>query len=70
MTTKENNGWIKIESEDDLPKGGGDYWVFNNNKANIAVYYKDALLWEYELYEYTIKPTHYQPIIKLQPPIY
>jgi len=24
-----NNGWIKIESDDDLPKNSGDFWIIN-----------------------------------------
>lgn len=32
---EDNNGWVKIESEDDLPKGYGLYEVFT--KTNIYV---------------------------------
>lgn len=71
-----NNGWIKIESEADLPKdkygmyhvvakenffceepknqGIDDYWLNDNNKAKNWI--KDF--------------SHYQPIVKPQPPLH
>lgn len=57
-----NNGWIKIESEADLPKEIEDYWVLRKNETtprlckwlNISVGYH----------------THYQPIVKPLKPIY
>jgi len=62
-----NNGWIKIESENDLPKEKGDYFVCvdgvqpNNNIMHlqqlISLAYDDLI-------------SHYQPIKKPQPPIY
>lgn len=66
-----NNGWVKIESKDDLPKNSGEYYVidkfmetnpcreFFDNKAYIS-------LNERWLHRYT----HYQPIEKPKPPIY
>ena len=60
-----NNGWIRIESEDDLPKESSNYWVMQSDKRiqTIKEYFDNK---EY----YNITATHYQPIIKLQPPIY
>lgn len=57
-----NNGWIKIESEADLPKEMGDYLVIMPDGDIRATFI-------------TSKPqkvgfTHYQPIIKPNPPIY
>lgn len=66
-----NNGWIKIESEDDLPKENGyfftksDVWwepyyridVFCGKLANSFENGKSCF-------------THYQPIQKPKPPIY
>ena len=62
-----NNGWIKIESENDLPKEGmTNYLICVDNMPSIHVHnlrqvmslYKDGMI------------THYQPIIKPEPPIY
>lgn len=72
-----NNGWIKIESESDLPKitmGNKDYkyWIFHS----------DGLISDLPLsWIFTFKQmekqgktnntiTHYQPIQKPKPPIY
>jgi hypothetical protein len=59
-----NNGWIRIESEDDLPNhklwfsDGKDVWQGN--------------LFEMEFFAKRINTlaTHYQPIVKPKPPIY
>lgn len=66
-----NNGWIKIESEADLPKDNGitDYHVFmftNQYKYIRRTYKKNQVkeLWEQE------EITHYQRIEKPKPPIY
>lgn len=66
-----NNGWIKIESEADLPKDNGliDYHVFKltNQYKHIRATYKNievSKLWEQD------EITHYQPIEKPKPPIY
>lgn len=65
-----NNGWIKIESEDDLPKESGwyDFQVYPQRayKPNYTYWHKGAtkIGWFVETY------THYQPIIKRQAPIY
>jgi len=69
-----NNKWIKIESEDDLPEQGGSYYVTRCDKVETAVYVKDNR-WLVKGNDYpktTIlhSITHYQPIQKPQPPIY
>lgn len=64
---EDNNGWIKIENEEDLPKENGIYWTLR--KGLIVPLYKEIfndLNKEYWLNTYT----HYQPIEKPKPPIY
>jgi len=67
MTKLENNnGWIKIESEKDLPKKELEYFVKRKNvKGTVirqfVISHTKAWLKCY---------THYQPITKPQPPIY
>jgi len=56
-----NNGWIKIESEDDLPKEPEFYWVIDKNGIMHQVHYKDITV------RYC---SHYQLIQKPKPPIY
>lgn len=60
-----NNGWIKIESELDLPKITGHYWSYNG---------KEVLDDYFEYNNYWLKRwkfvTYYQPITKPEPPIY
>lgn len=58
----ENNyGWIKIESESDLPKTPDFYWCRDNNGAIHQIYYEDITV------GYS---THYQPIVKPREPLY
>lgn len=61
-----NNGWIRIESEADLPKEG--YYFVAKNKTVIETSYfmpdNDFSLIEWR------NITHYQPIEKPKPPIY
>lgn len=60
-----NNGWIKIESEDDLPKEDLVYWVVKDNQII------DMEVWEISLAFHNKRNiTHYQPIEKPKPPIY
>lgn len=66
-----NNGWIKIESEDDLPKHKGDYFVYTRNKEIETVYADgDISLMEHTSKSWIRNFTHYQPIEKPKPPIY
>lgn len=57
-----NNGWIKINSEEDFPKESGEYWVVHNNKISHRIIVKDSYIDKYT--------THYQPIEKPKPPLY
>lgn len=62
-----NNGWIKIESEADLPISNGIYWTLRVN--SIVPLYKEIfndMDNQYWLDNYT----HYQPITKPLKPIY
>lgn len=57
----DNNGWIKIKSEKDLPTENGFYWTIN----------KKGLIFQNHIED--IEPfhhTHYQPIVKPLKPIY
>lgn len=65
MTKQENNnGWIKIESEDDLPI----HQVWLSNGKDVWQGY----LFKLETFAERINTlaTHYQPIEKPKPPIY
>lgn len=65
---EDNNGWIKIESEDDLPKENNEYyWTITENDKDIKERWFNKFFNEYEGEG---KVTHYQPIIKPKPPIY
>ena len=62
INLEHNNGWIKIESEEQrFPDE--DLWICNFN-GNKQPFIHDAYDFIPEKY------THYQPIEKLQPPIY
>jgi len=68
-----NNGWIKIESESDLPKGNGTFWILDKVLGVRSGEWKQAPneIEHKKACEFWIKrATHYQPIIKPQPPIY
>lgn len=64
---KNNNGWIRIEGEEDLPKDSFNYYAFCSNGSvmtfNDFEYYKKYIIPE-------LKVTHYQPIVKPEKPIY
>ena len=69
-----NRDWIKIESEDDLPKLTINYHVLKNGTLT-EVLYAGKNRWfvngrNYPLTTEIAEITHYQPIIKPQPPIY
>lgn len=63
---EDNNGWQKIEGDQDLPKENGMY----------NVYYKDGTIssryYDVRLNDWNVEPkaTHYQPIVKPKPPLY
>ena len=62
-----NNGWIKIESEADLPKKEYETFLIYTSKTKtqaVDVFYKNKAGWWME------KVTHYQPIISPLLPVY
>lgn len=62
-----NNGWIKIESEADLPKTSNDFLVYNKEKEIlIKAFIPRSIISSVWLQEIT----HYQPIEKPKPPLY
>lgn len=65
---EDNNGWIKIESKNDLPKERIVCWWFDKHQGEICGEFlnngKD------EVNFILANATHYQPIIKPKPPIY
>ena len=81
MGIENNRGWIKIESQADLPKD--DEFKFNET---FLVYYCckgcSNMIFKGSIDKYTLKfrditnklekekVTHYQPIVKPEPPIY
>jgi len=62
-----NNGWITIESEADLPKDSSAYWVWRSDErvSSLNDYESDKSYF----FPY-LKATHYQPIEKPLPPIH
>jgi len=63
-----NNGWIKIESEADLPSEIDYYWIKDKSGSiEICKYYgKEDLAYRVWITQFI----HYHPIIKPQQPIY
>lgn len=66
LNIENNNGWIKIESEKDLPKETGHYWVKRGRE--ISVNY--IIVPESFHSCFLANLTHYKPIEKPKPPIY
>lgn len=71
---EENNGWIKIESESDLPKENNlDCYVFRNGELEMATFDNETKkFYDFETaYDRRLKyVTHYQPILKPDLPLY
>lgn len=67
-----NNGWIRIESEADLPKETGQYWAIVNADFGIDIlnYWSGARKFEDIETENRVFVTHYQPIQKPKKPIF
>lgn len=65
---EDNNGWIKIESENDLPKKRGSFWTFVEGKEVVMNTFNT-----FDNMEFTFdngKITHYQQLIKPNEPLY
>lgn len=68
-----NNGWIKIESEDDLPKDEENlnYWVMEDEQIVHAKFMPESKRWYCDIdLNLRLFPSHYQPMVKPKPPIY
>lgn len=66
-----NNGWVKIESEDDLPNTDGksvEFW-FLTKHGNITTNCFSDLMKNKKI-QYSKVYSHYQPIEKPKPPLY
>lgn len=57
-----NNGWIKIESEEDLPNY--DVWLYSSTGTHISRFFTQ------DGFPINRLCTHYQTIEKPEPPIY
>lgn len=76
----DNNGWIRINSEDDLPKKDGYYWVIDEEGDRWVTYYindgRSFLLDQTEYGELNPLPlnphhfTHYKPVPDPGRPVY
>ncbi len=66
-----NNGWIKIESEDDLPKETDTYFFIGRITCKIMKDYftADSKVNGFNNCQFNLY-SHYQPIQKPKPPIY
>ena len=65
-----NRWWIKIESEEDLPKESGFYFGKDYEFGTDIMYFDfETKKWK-DLSGYIQRVTHYQPIVKPEPPIY
>ena len=65
-----NNGWVKIESEKDLPKESGLYFGKDYEFGTDMTFFDfETKEWE-DSNGYLLNITHYQPIEKPKPPIY
>ena len=65
-----NNGWIKIESEEDLPKNDMYVHIIFNKKVNIAFLCNGELYNPNKVKYYKKGVTHYKPIEESTLPIY
>lgn len=67
-----NNGWIKIENEADLPKEKIKVWFIHHGEIKIGTYHFGINEFRSgnEILIQNKDVTHYQPIIKPKPPIY
>lgn len=65
-----NNGWISLKSEDDLPKTEIYCWVIDKEFGTSIGYFdkvKNKFFCSKHIEQYA---THYQPIVKPEPPIF
>ena len=61
-----NNGWIKIQSEEDLPKEDGFYWVIDSEASEVVDRYFEKGNHDF----FKQFSSHYHPVIKPDLPLY
>ena len=64
-----NNGWVKIEGEDDLPKEYLPCFIINKH-GMYSSYFKHGFFYHTGQLSTITSVTHYQPITQPKPPIY
>jgi len=65
-----NNGWTRIESEEDLPKENGTYYVMTKDGMK-SLYWMNGMGKRYNVKKWMeYKPTHYLLEVVPKPPIY
>lgn len=65
-----NNGWTRIESEEDLPKEDGTYYVMTKDGMK-SLYWMSGMGKRYNVKKWMeYKPTHYLLEVVPKPPIY
>ncbi len=57
--------WIKIESEEDLPKDSSNYWIFRSDGRVSSIDHYEA---DKKYFFPDLTASHYMPIIKPEPP--
>jgi hypothetical protein len=69
---EDNNGWIKIESENDLPKEDCKCWVVTESYSTcLALFLSDTKrFWELADLDFRLLPTHYKILEEPKPPLY
>lgn len=70
---EDNNGWIKIESEEDLPKDEEEGYFSSgimDEKGRFKQIKRDYLATTLKSIFQMEKITHWKPIVKPKPPIY
>lgn len=73
LKIKNNNGWIKIENEDDLPEECELCFIVINGKIGIASYrntFGNKEFWTYEMSIDISNVSHYKILIKPELPLY
>jgi len=64
----DNNGWIKIDSENDLPKENTNcHILYTDGSYSTDLFLTTTNQFRSNSWKYI---THYQPIVKPEPPIY
>jgi len=70
MKKQDNNGWIKIESEADLPKTDKTIQLWFMTKNGLITTNNWSSRFKHKISGYLMVYSHYQPIQKPEPPIY